>query len=327
MGKPTWARLERLLDALENQHYGKTVAELVEVCGIGIRTAQRYLRALREEGLIEPVGKDDEGRQRWRLTQFARRPIRLAYSVGELFAQRLALQSVAPLIVGTELEESLRALAVKIEAALPERFRNFARDLVVTLPVRPYPRMAARPGEHVIEDVLEAAVRREVLLVEYRPIGGGGKARRYRLKPLAVFPHRGALYVAAIAGSHTKPVSFALERFLSVETTKEPFEPPAGFSADEFVQRSFGVFDGPVETYRVRFSAQVAPVVRERVWHESQVLRELPDGGIEITVRAAGWPELRAWVLSYGKFAELLEPTSRRRELARELEATRDKYS
>jgi len=326
MGKPTWVRMERLLDALENQHYGKSVAELVEVCGIEKRSVQRYLRTLREEEVIEPAGRDASGRQRWRLTPFGRKPIRIAYSIGELFTQRLALQSVAPLVHGTELEEALQSLAVKIESALPERFRRMARDVALALPIRTYPRKAIRPGAQVIEDVLEAAISRKVLVAEYRAVRGGGKTKRYRLKPLAVFPHKGSLYVAAIAGDHTRPVNFALERFVSVELTKETFDPPAGFDAREFVRRSFGVFDGPVEPVRVRFSAEVAPVVRERIWHESQTVTDLPDGRIEIGFQAAGWPEIRAWVLSYGEHAELIEPAARREELGKELAATAGRY-
>jgi proteasome accessory factor B len=141
-----------------------------------------------------------------------------------------------------------------------------------------------------------------------------------------VFPHRGALYVAAIAGNHARPVNFALERFVAVERTAETFEPPAGFDANAFVQRSFGVFDGPVQRVRVRFSAEVAPVVRERVWHESQTVVDLPDGRVEIALQAAGWPEIRAWILSYGEHAELLEPAVRREELGRELAATAKRY-
>ncbi|MBI5487037.1 MAG: WYL domain-containing transcriptional regulator [Deltaproteobacteria bacterium] len=327
MGKPTWARMERLLDALQNQHYGKSVAELVEVCGITTRSVQRYLRALREEDVLEPAGLDASRRQRWRLTEFGKKPIRIAYSISELFTQRLALQSVAPLVAGTELEAALRSLAVKIEAALPEPFKEMARGVAAALPVRPVPRMAKRPGELVIEDVLEAAVRRWILQVEYRAVHGGGKTKCYRLKPLAVFPHKGALYVAAIAGDHTKPVNFALERFVSVEPTKETFDPPAGFDASEFVRRSFGVFDGAVEEVRVRFSAQVAPVVRERIWHESQAISDLPDGRIDITFRAAGWPEIRAWVLSYGEHAELIEPAARRKETEKELAAMVRRYA
>lgn len=327
MGKPTWARLERLLAALENQRFGKTVADLVEICGIEKRSVQRYVRTLHEEGLIEPAGLDPNRRPRWRLTEFGRKPIRIAYSIGELFTQRLALQSVAPLVQGTELEDALQSLAVKIEAALPERFRRMARDVALALPIRTFPRKAIRPGESVIEDVLEAAVSRKVLEAEYRPIRGGGSTKSYRLRPLAVFPHKGALYVAAVAGEHAQPVTFALERFVSVELTKETFEPPAGFDAGEFVRRSFGVFDGPVEEVRVRFSARVAPVVRERIWHESQTVTDLPDGRIEVAFRAAGWPEIRAWVLSYGEHAELIEPAARRTEIARELAATLRRYA
>ena len=327
MGKPTWAGMERLLDALQNQHYGKSVVELVEVCGIEKRSVQRYLRTLREEDVIEPAGLDASRRQRWRLTEFGRKPIRIAYSISELFTQRLALQSVAPLVQGTELEEALQSLAVKIESALPDRFRRMARDVALALPIRTYPRKAIRPGALVIEDVLEAAISRKVVEAEYRPVHGGGKTKSYRLKPLAVFPHKGALYVAAIAGDHTKPVNFALERFVSVELlSKETFDPPAGFDANELVRRSFGVFDGPVEEVRVRFSAQVAPVVRERIWHESQTVKDLPDGRIDVSFHAAGWPEIRAWVLSYGEHAELIEPVARRKEIVKELAATEAKY-
>ncbi|NMC69276.1 MAG: WYL domain-containing transcriptional regulator [Myxococcales bacterium] len=326
MGKPTWVRMERLLDALENQRYGKTVAELAEICGLTRRSVQRYLRTLQDEGLIEPAGLDPNRRQRWRLTEFGRRPVRIAYSIGELLAHRLALQSAAPLVQDTELQDALRSLAVKIESALPDRFRRMARDVALALPVRSFPRKAVRPAAQVIEDVLEAAIRHQVLEAEYRPVHGRGATRRYRLKPLAVFPHRGALYVAAIAGDHTTPVNFALERFVSVEPTQESFEPPAGFDAGEFVRRSFGVFDGPVEEVRVRFSAQVAPVVRERVWHESQTVHDLPDGDIEVRLRASGWPEIRAWILSYGEHAELLEPAARRDEIRRELAAMVERY-
>jgi len=327
MGKPTWVRMERLLDALQNQHYGRTVADLVEVCGIEKRSVQRYLRTLQEEDLVEPAGRDGRGRQRWRLTEFGRKPVRIAYSIGDLLTQRLALQSVAPLVHGTELEDALQSLAVKIESALPERFRTMARAVAQALPVRTCPRKAVRPGPAVIEDLLEAAIRRKVLLAEYRPVHGGGKTKSYRLKPLAVFPHKGSLYLAAIAGEHTRPVPFALERFVSVELTKETFDPPAGFDAGEFVRRSFGVFDGPVEPVCVRFSAKVAPVVRERVWHESQTVTDLPDGRIEIRFQASGWPEIRAWVLSYGEHAELIEPAQRRKEIARELDVMRKRYA
>jgi proteasome accessory factor B len=67
-------------------------------------------------------------------------------------------------------------------------------------------------------------------------------------------------------------------------------------------------------------------VVRERIWHESQTVKDLPDGRIEVAFHAAGWPEIRAWVLSYGEHAELIEPAARRKEIEKEVGAMVRRY-
>jgi len=52
--------------------------------------------------------------------------------------------------------------------------------------------------------------------------------------------------------------------------------------------------------------------VRETVWHRSQVLTDLPDGRLEMTVRVAGIVEIRPWILSWGDQVEVLEPADLR---------------
>ena len=75
------------------------------------------------------------------------------------------------------------------------------------------------------------------------------------------------------------------------------------------------------------FDRQWAPHVRERRWHPTQRLEDLPGGGVELTMEVGGQLELQSWVLSFGSGAEVLEPPSLRdavREALRETLAVYD---
>jgi predicted DNA-binding transcriptional regulator YafY len=62
----------------------------------------------------------------------------------------------------------------------------------------------------------------------------------------------------------------------------------------------------------LRFDARVADYVREKKWHESQQLRELKSGGVELGLKLSSLMEIQRWVLSWGGDVEVLKP----RELA-----------
>jgi hypothetical protein len=95
----------------------------------------------------------------------------------------------------------------------------------------------------------------------------------------------------------------------------------AGFDAQAFVAESFnGYHEGDVVTVRVRFEAQVARVIRERSWHPSQQLAELPGGALEVSFRTAGPTGVLHWSNSFVPHSRVLEPAylaARQREAAR----------
>ena len=60
-------------------------------------------------------------------------------------------------------------------------------------------------------------------------------------------------------------------------------------------------------------STRARPIyIREKKWHESQQLRELKDGGVELRMKLSSLVEIERWVLSWGGDAAVLQP----RELA-----------
>ena len=77
---------------------------------------------------------------------------------------------------------------------------------------------------------------------------------------------------------------------------------------------------------RIRFSADQAPYIRERLWHPSQRIEELEDGRLVLHLYAGGLYELKSWILSQGAAAQVLEPESLRREIVDELRALLTAY-
>ena len=66
--------------------------------------------------------------------------------------------------------------------------------------------------------------------------------------------------------------------------------------------------------------------MREVVWHRSQRLTELPDGGIEMTVSVAGIIEIRPWILSWGDAVEVLAPEELRASVSEAVRRAAARY-
>jgi proteasome accessory factor B len=102
-----------------------------------------------------------------------------------------------------------------------------------------------------------------------------------------------------------------------VKVTPKRFARPEDFSPERFFASALGVLPGTGD-HRVciRFDPGAADRVRERIWHESQQLKELPGGGIELTLRLGALAEIERWVLGWGSLAEVLAPAELRERIA-----------
>lgn len=52
--------------------------------------------------------------------------------------------------------------------------------------------------------------------------------------------------------------------------------------------------------------------MREREWHESQEIRELRGGGLELEMRLGALEEAEQWILGWGAAAEVIAPAKLR---------------
>jgi predicted DNA-binding transcriptional regulator YafY len=158
---------------------------------------------------------------------------------------------------------------------------------------------------------------RRTLEAKYHSFGRDTVTSR-RLDPLHLWYQQGGIYLAAYCHTRRQVLTFALERFRQVRLTEDTFEAPREFNLDRYLEGSFGIFRGEPVRVTLRFSRQVARYVAERQWHPSQVVSLLLTGELEMTLRVPLSPELRRWILGYGKDVEVLEPKSLREDIRRE---------
>ena len=303
-----------ILRTLQARRYGMTVHQLAEEYDVTRRTVQRDLRDLREAGFI--LGeKRRNSRVYYQLQKETGMPLNFPVMevAAMIFAERAGLG-----LVGTPFGEHLRSAVRRLTEAMPQEGRRFferAAEAYVPLARGHKPYEEAR---ELLEKLHDAILERRICRISYRSPGAEG-AKEYEIEPLRLLHYRGGLYVISRVPYYDSLITQAVERFESVEATGETFEPPDHLPIDERVSDAFGVsYEEPMEM-AVRFTEEQAPYIRERIWHPSQELEELPDGRVVLRLRAGGFYEIRSWVLSFGAAAEVLEPAELREAVREEM--------
>ncbi len=230
-----------------------------------------------------------------------------------LFVAQKALQQYR----GTPFEEPLRSAFKKITEGLKDKITFSWSDLNATISFRSVGQSVA--DLKTFELLSRAVLRSEEVRFSYRKLQPSGKSRA---EPRRVWPyHLGCIdnqwYLFGYDLYRNQLRTFALPRISDVRRTGPRFQRPSGFSIGKFLDSSFGVFQGRGRiAVRVRFQPFAAQLVRERLWHHSQRIKDLPDGRLELQLKLGALQEIERWILSWGDQAEALEPPELRRRLA-----------
>jgi predicted DNA-binding transcriptional regulator YafY len=273
-------------------------------------TIYRDLRVLQDAGY--PITGDERGRlSRPRLMSSRVPDIR--FSAPELGALLLAVAQAHAALPNAELLSSaafkLKALAESeadsVPPGLDEMFETW------TCGSKDY-----RAHESRIALLIEAILRKRRSLVEYRT-PSRSEAKTYEFDPYRLLFVGGGLYVVGRVPKHAGTATLAIDRLLSVVLSKTEFEVDQTFDPQKCRENAFGVsWQEPVDIV-LRFRADQAPYVRERLWHPSQELTDLTDGGVQLAFRAGGPFEIRRWILGWGDAVEVVSPEELRREIGK----------
>jgi predicted DNA-binding transcriptional regulator YafY len=113
---------------------------------------------------------------------------------------------------------------------------------------------------------------------------------------------------------------------LSLSVTGEHYRIPADFSIDDYLRDSWTIERGVPRQVAIEFDSTQVPYIREKQWHHSQKIEDLPGGGLRMTLTTGSTGEIMRWVMSFGSHARILEPDELRQQVIKELDKARGNY-
>lgn len=319
---PRGDQLERQWRLLQliSRPAGVTVDDAARDLGCHVRTIWRDLRVLQRAGL--PIYDDrasDGHRGVWMVEETfkARPPLKL--TLAELAALVMSRELLAPLgasVLGAAVQSAHDRIAGVLSRdalALLARMRE-------TVGVRTLGAKLHQPHTEHVARIQQGLLDRRTLRLRYHSFHRDAETRR-DVDPYHLTCFESGLYLVAYCHLRDAVRVFAVERVREVAVLARHFEPPRDFDARQYLDKAWGIIQGDLVMVRVVFAPPLARYVKERLWHPSQRLRDLPDGRVELTLRVADTLEVRRWILGFGTQAEVLEPEALRDALRTEAEA------
>jgi predicted DNA-binding transcriptional regulator YafY len=300
--RPPLERMVRIHQAVSSGRFpnASTLAREIEVA---TKTIHRDIEFMRDR-LNLPIEFDSRQNGYHYSEEVSAFPT-MQITEGELFALVVAEKALQQ-YRGTSFEKPLLSAIKKMEQALPDTISLNLADIEQTISFR----TRAEPVLDLkIFDVLARAVSdRKQLELAYRKPGQRQPEKRI-VDPYHLANINGEWFLFAYDHGRKDIRTFVPARIQWVHPTGETFERSQKFSLEERLRDSFGVHSGEGEyDVVIRFNSRVADYIREKRWHESQQLRELKGGGVELRMKLSSLVEIERWILGWGGDASVIRP-------------------
>ncbi len=299
--------------ALEMQaaRSGLSLAEIESRFRVGRRTAMRMRDAVLRNfpQVVERIDADRV--KRWHIPSGTLDRL-IAVDVDELAALENAIRMLEA-SNRSDQAAALTGLESKLRAVLkPETARRVEPDLEALLEAEG---LAMRPGPRprihweMVEQLRFAIKAGRKVRIGYR------NRRTQRINERLVHPYgflHGHRHYLVAWHEHPKANKVALFSLPNIETAvllADSFRRAPDFSLEEFAARSFGLFQGePPGEIVWRFTPDAAADAAEFVFHPTQRLEWLDDGGLLVSFRAGSDLEMAWHLYSWGDRVEVLQP-------------------
>lgn len=300
--RPPLERMLRIHQAIQSGRFPNT-STLAGELEVSTKSIQRDLEFMRER--LELPLEYHPQRFGYYYTQEVSSFPTLQITEGELFALLVAEKALQQ-YRGTHFEKPLVSAFKKMAAALPDPVSLHLADWDQTISFR----TRAEPilNLEVFDALAQATARRQQIELTYR------KPARQETEQRLVDPYHlaninGEWFLFAYDHLRRDIRTFVPARIQAIRPTGQTFSRPQKFSLEKRLRDSFGVHSGQGEFDVVlRFNELVADYIREKKWHDSQQLRELKEGGVELRLRLSSLVEIERWVLSWGGNAVVVRP-------------------
>src|SRR5438552_6527043 len=307
------SRQWRLLHLIDRPQ-GVTVEDAALDLGCAVGTGWRDVNALEKAGMpLYPERAADGYKSVWRVRAEFKRSLPLKMTLGELAALVMSRELMAPLGASV-LGPAATAAFDKIQAVLSRDALKLLDAMCERLGVRALGAKLQQPAAEHLPLIHRALHESRALRIRHYSPQRDEETER-DVDPYHLTWFDGGLYLVAWCHLRQALRIFAVERMRDVALLRRTFTVRPGFDADTYLGKAWGIVQGELVSVKVVFAQSLARYIRERLWHPSQKLRDLPGGRLALTLQVADTLEVRRWILGYGIQAEVVEPASLREAL------------
>lgn len=292
----------RIHQAIQSGHYPNAVSLATEL-EVSSKSIHRDLEFMRDR-LQLPLQFDYDHKGYYYTGEVSSFPT-LQITEGELFALLVAEKALQQ-YRGTTFERPLVSAFKKMAAALPDTVSLNLAEWERTISFR----TSAEPilNLKTFDTLAKATAQRQQLQLTYRKPGRRETELRV-VDPYHLANINGEWFLFAWCHLRKDIRTFAPARIQAIDVTGETFDRPQKFSLEKRLRDSFGVQSGQGSfDVVIRFNELVSDYIREKKWHDSQQLKELKDGGLELRMKLSSLGEVERWVLGWAGNAKVLQP-------------------
>ncbi len=331
-----YRRTRRIVDLLlriANQPSRWTRRDLAACYEVSEQQMDKDLQLIRH-GLVMPLRHCPQGYYFERLTSLPSLTLSLPEALSLLLAARLGQQ-----MPGVSRADLAAAIA-RLEALLPPELLPLAgglargngedgprdatlRELQLAIAEQARLRLTYRSasgGRAGAEDAASSIPSPDVP----HPVGAGVSAgppvargstmpRDRLVDPYTLLPYLKSWYLVGYCHLRREIRMFKADRIESLARTGEQFDLPESFDLAGYLGQTWGLLRGEAgepEEVVLEFSPDAGRWVRDEEWHPSQRVEDLPDGRVRLHFYVGITPELRRWVLGFGRQARVIRPDS-----------------
>jgi proteasome accessory factor B len=300
--RPPLERMMKIHQALQTGKFpnATTLAREMEV---STKSIQRDLEFMRYR-MDLPVEYDGSKRGYYYNGKVSAFPT-LQITEGELFALLVAEKALQQ-YRGTNFEKPLISAFKKMSASLPDTISLNMADWEQTISFRT--RAESILNLEIFDALGKATARRRQLEMTYRKAGQREPEVRV-IDPYHLGNINGEWFLFAFDHLRKDIRTFVPARIKALRETGKTFPKPQKFSLEKRLRDSFGVHSAQGEfQVAIHFNEHVADYIREKKWHDSQQIKELPDGSVELHLKLSSLNEIERWVLNWGGNAVVIQP-------------------
>lgn len=307
-------------DYLEYDVFHPNCNTLAKKFGYSTKTIQRDIEFLRDEGA--PIEYDKCTHEYYYSEDNYSLPA-IQLDESDLFAICI-MQRAMQQYRNTPLYEKLEQVFKKIEEGLPDEVNIHPAWLDERISFFQSPHRHIDPA--IWDMVAKALSNSQRISIDYDSRNAKKRSMR-QVDPYHMIHFKGDWYLLCHCHKHNEIRNFAVSRIKKVKPLKQSFVRPESFNPDAYFGKHFGIIFGKENhQVKIQFTKAAAPYVSEREWHQNQVFKIQKNGTGILSFETNHLAEVTAWILSWGKEAQVLEPKELVDKVKSELETARKAY-